>query len=181
MIFTYRIMLSEEDFVKAVAPHLKDGMFHFRAVCDTLFDFDNSNKSTFKEGVLKAVTSFNESETVAKSHLNRIDEFTEELTLRKGKLESERRSLQTNANNLQTQCRAIEDSMSNYKYALEKAKNEKESAECHLEYSRNEARESQTIRNVGIGLMFVPYIGTIIGKMFESFNTTSVIHILLND
>ena len=169
------MILSDEDFVKAVVPHLKNGLFHFSVVCENLIYFDNSKQSTFKEGVQKAVTSLNKSETVAKSHLDRVDEYTEELTQRKGELESERQSLQTDLANLQTQCRAIEDSMSDYKYALEKAEIEMEFAERHLEHCRDQARHNQTIRDVGIGLMFIPFIGTIIGKMFKSFNKTSKI------
>ncbi|XP_062309437.1 uncharacterized protein LOC134013750 [Osmerus eperlanus] len=156
-------MLSEEDFVKAVIPHLQDGLSHFSAVCDTLFNVDHSEN--FKAAIQKAVTSLNESETVAKSHLDRVDEYTEESTQRKGKLESECQSLQTDLANLQTQCKAIKDNMSNYKYALEKAKNEKESAERHLQHCRNKARESQKIRDAGICLMFIPFIGTIAGAV----------------
>ena len=166
--------LLEENFVKAVAPHLKNGFFHVSAVCNTLLHFENSNESTFKADIHKAVTILNELETVAKSHLDRVDEYTEELTQSKGKLNSKYHSLQNNVANLQTECRAIEDNMSDYKYALQKAKNDKKSAKRHLEHCR-------TVRDVGIGLMIITHFGTLAGKRCESFSTTSVINTLLND
>lgn len=154
----------EEDFLREVVPSLKNGMVNFRDMADILLNFDKDQTKALQQKIQKGLNSFQQSEAAAGRQLARVDKYYEELTCKKGKLESEDRCLKTCLDNLESQRQAINDSLQNYSQALDRANWNKMSTQNALDECRDRASYNEGIRNAGIGIMFIPILGLIAGK-----------------
>ncbi|XP_029532032.1 uncharacterized protein LOC115138996 [Oncorhynchus nerka] len=155
----------EEDFLREVVPSLKNGMVNFRDMADILLNFDKDQTKALQQEIQKGLNSFQQSEAAAGRQLAHVDKYYEELTCKKGKLESEDRCLKTCLANLESQRQAINDSLQNYSQALDRANWNKMSTQNALDECRDRASYNEGIRNAGIGIMFIPILGLIAGSV----------------
>ncbi|XP_034146659.1 major antigen-like [Esox lucius] len=170
MIFQER----EEDVLEAVIPHLKQGLCHFRDLAEMLLNFDEAQIITLKHAIQKGLDMFQLCEAVADQQLREIDKYFEELTNKIGMLESEERRLKPQLDNLENQLKEINDSLQNYSDALKKAECDVSSSKNALDECRSRETYNETIRNVGIGVMFIPFLGLIAGSVMIGVGQTEL-------
>uniref|UniRef100_A0A3B4T4Q1 Myosin tail domain-containing protein n=1 Tax=Seriola dumerili TaxID=41447 RepID=A0A3B4T4Q1_SERDU len=101
------------------------------------------------------------SEQVAKTELQRLDEETEHLTAMQSDLARQKKKKEGELKNLKTQLESDRSSLASYREALKTEKRNLESAEDTLSSMRRRRDEAETMRNVGIGMMFIPFVGWI--------------------
>ncbi|RVE64484.1 hypothetical protein OJAV_G00126260 [Oryzias javanicus] len=115
-----------------------------------------------------------ESEQIAVRELQHLDEETESLTAEQSHLENQKRRREGELENLKLQLDSHRSSLKTYKDALETEKNNLQSAERTLRDMRRKRDEAEKMRNVGIGLMFIPFIGLIPGAVLTAVGQTDL-------
>ncbi|XP_034146568.1 uncharacterized protein LOC105027185 [Esox lucius] len=156
-------MIVEDGVLGAIIPHLKQGLCHYRDLAEMLLNFDEAQIITLKHAIHKGLDMFRLCEAVADQQLAEIDKNFEQLTNTIGILESEERRLKPQLDNLENQLKAINDSLQNYSDALKKAECDVSSSKKALDECRSRKTHSETIRNAGIRVLFIPFGGLIAG------------------
>ena len=160
-------MWLERDFIRAVMPQLKNGIEHFKTVATILLAYDESQKQALQKVIVKGKQSLGLADSAATAQLSKVNTLTESLTARKGELDHQQTYKAKELENLKSECQSIADSMENFREALENAQRSLNSAHGTLEDLERKCWESETARNVGIGIMFIPFIGTIAGEILS--------------
>ncbi|RVE64415.1 hypothetical protein OJAV_G00125540 [Oryzias javanicus] len=109
-----------------------------------------------------------ESEQIAVRELQHLDQETESLTAEQSHLENQKKRREGELENLKLQLDSYRSSLKTYNEALRTEKNNLQSAERTLRDMRRKRDEAEKMRNVGIGLMFIPIIGLIPGAVLTA-------------
>ncbi|KAJ8261620.1 hypothetical protein GJAV_G00156380 [Gymnothorax javanicus] len=158
-------MWQEGDFIRAVIPHLKNGIQNFSTLADILLNYNESKDGTIQQVVLSGKQNLERADSAASAELSKVDRITENLTARKGYLDRRQVSETTEQENLRTEMQYLNSCIDSFSSALNDAQWSLNSARGTLADLENKMRESQEKQDIGIGLMFIPIIGTIAGAI----------------
>ena len=120
--------------------------------------------------------SIGQSERAASSELYKIDTHYEELTVQKGVLEKKKRERKTERESLTIQLSQCKETLNASYNSLERANRLARDAQHRLQSEEHKMRESQTLRDAGYGLLAIPIIGWIAGKMSSVMSPVCFIH-----
>ncbi|XP_076866664.1 uncharacterized protein LOC143517757 [Brachyhypopomus gauderio] len=161
-----------KDTAEAVIIPLKNGIISITRVYESLIDADVdpisgqcSNYTSIRQQIVETQQSLEESEQAASTGLKGLDEHLEELTEVEGKCEQQIRDTESTLSNLRTEQRSNEKLLNDCNVALEQARHNLCSAE---EIQRNQEKrkhDAEIVTDVGRGLSFVPFIGSIAGTV----------------
>ncbi|KAI1883872.1 hypothetical protein AGOR_G00236510 [Albula goreensis] len=168
------VQQQKQDFLQAVIPSLKDGIENFKVLASILLKDSSPDIQNVQQVILKGKQSLEQSEAAASKELSKVDEYTLSLTVRKGELDKEKGTKEADLANLKTHMKFIYDSLENYKIALQDAKHTLSSNQKNLEYIQRKKAEDEAVRNAGIGVMFIPIIGPIIGGVMIGVSQTDL-------
>ena len=156
-----------EDFLSKLKPDLRNGLRHLTDMSELLLTLKGSQtrSCTVIKNIKNAVQCLKRSENLANRELKRVDECTEQLTLRKGKLESECTDFKAKMDDLKIEHKAAEDNLKVRKEALDRAEENMKSSQRCLDNWREKERESEIKRNIGIGITVIPIVGWITGMI----------------
>ncbi|XP_058865749.1 uncharacterized protein LOC131707326 [Acipenser ruthenus] len=122
----------------------------------------------------EATQSVLKAETVSKYQLAKVDEKYLVLTTQKSYLEREQTNKITELTNLKTRLASHNENLVTSRHALEKAYQHEQTAQQDLDNARAKYCEEEQKRNIGIGLMFIPIIGPIIGGTMIGISQTAM-------
>ena len=159
------------ELARAVVGPLKSGLHSLNNVLDMLL-------SVNADIVLPGCQTFNDirhqienmkqqmkkSELVAGEELQRLDGETVRLMAEQSDLANQRKQSESELEKCKTQLESHRSSLKSYIQALDTEYLALESAEDTLDHQRRRRDKAKTARNVGIGLMFIPIVGTIAGE-----------------
>ncbi|XP_038673135.1 uncharacterized protein LOC119976597 [Scyliorhinus canicula] len=100
---------------------------------------------------------------VASGYVRKIQSECEKLTEEKGKLQKELEDKKGQLESLQHQLKTIEEEKEMNVKCLQEAESSLQLAEEALQRLKDHEKAMETGRNVGIGLLFIPFIGLILG------------------
>ncbi|RXM94091.1 hypothetical protein EOD39_18379 [Acipenser ruthenus] len=154
-------------FLEAVFLFLKEGVDTIDSLTVFLLAVDKEHMEQDHEKIRKMIEeadqSMSKAETAAQCQLVMVDEEYLGLTREKGSLECERTNKTTEVKNLKTTLASRNTILENSRHALEIAKRERQNAQQNLDQERAKYQEEEIKRNIGIGLLFIPLIGPIVG------------------
>ncbi|XP_048865294.1 LOW QUALITY PROTEIN: uncharacterized protein LOC125739334 [Brienomyrus brachyistius] len=112
--------------------------------------------------IIKGKDNFVEAEQRASGILGSIDKECEELTQQKGKLQRQRYK-KTECQNLQDQLASQQNILLEHQRSLANANTHLQATQAKVNEMHRRMEHDEAVRNAGIGLMFIPFVGTIIG------------------
>ncbi|XP_023273570.1 uncharacterized protein LOC111663570 [Seriola lalandi dorsalis] len=158
------------ELVQAVLQPLKKGLCSFNNVSEMLLSVNgdmvlpgSKQFRDIRQQIENMKQQMQASEEVAKTELQRLDWETEHLTAMQSDLARQKKKKEGELQNLKTKLESHRSSLASYREALETEKRNLVSAEDTLSSMRRRRDEAETMRNVGIGLMFIPFVGWIPG------------------
>ncbi|XP_048865286.1 uncharacterized protein LOC125739325 [Brienomyrus brachyistius] len=156
----------EEVFVVNVIPLLKDGILCFNDLSVIVFTNKGNMKNKHDELrslIIKGKDNFVEAEQRASGILGSIDKECEELTQQKGKLQRQQDDKKTECKNLQDQLASQQNILLEHQRSLANANTHLQATQAKVNEMRRRMEHDEAVRNAGIGLMFVPCAGPIVG------------------
>ncbi|XP_035283617.1 uncharacterized protein LOC118232640 isoform X2 [Anguilla anguilla] len=157
--------LQGPDFIRTVIPHLRNGIENFKALADILLEYDESKNQAIQQVIRKGKASLDQADAAACAELSKVNEYTERLTSQKGQLSYQQTNKRKDLENLKSESQCIADCLESNRGALDTAQWSLNSVRDTLAELERKQSESETVRNVGIGIMFIPIIGTIAGAI----------------
>ncbi|XP_049896906.1 uncharacterized protein LOC126388058 [Epinephelus moara] len=156
---------------EAVIGPLKSGLESFNTVTDLLLsvnaDIVLPGCQTFDE-IRREIESMKQelerSEQVAKQELLKLDGDTERLTAEQSCLAKEKQKREGELQNYRIELKSHQESLERNQEKLRQARCRVKKAEEAYDDMKRRRDEAETKRNVGIGLMAIPFIGWIAGK-----------------
>ncbi|RVE64485.1 hypothetical protein OJAV_G00126280 [Oryzias javanicus] len=127
-----------------------------------------------REEIKEMKQHLEESEQIAVRELQHLDKETESLTAEQSNLENQKRRREGELEDLKLQLDSHRSSLKTYNEALETEKNNLQSAERTLRDMRRKKDEAEEMKNFGIGLMFIPFIGLIPGAVLTAVGQTDL-------
>ncbi|KAH1183435.1 hypothetical protein KIL84_004927 [Mauremys mutica] len=100
--------------------------------------------------------------------LKTVDSRTEELVVKKKSLQDEQEEKKENLKRLRIQLDSCRRSEREAREMLERANRQLGEMQAELQRQREEAERNRLTRDIGIGLMFIPFLGTIAVGRFNS-------------
>ncbi|XP_024136555.1 uncharacterized protein LOC112151738 [Oryzias melastigma] len=162
----------QRTLVRAVLVPFKNGLTSFNHLSEMLLSVDADivlpGSQTFdniRQEILKMNMYLEKSEEIASKELQSLDKETEHLTVTQGNLESQKKEMEGRLANLNTQMEGHRATLNNYSKALETERRNLRSAQSTLNDMRHKRDEAEKLRNIGIGMMFVPFGGWIAGSV----------------
>ncbi|XP_048338831.1 uncharacterized protein LOC125425276 [Sphaerodactylus townsendi] len=145
--------------------HFQPGMEELVSFAQCLVDAgtDLSTCHNMNGHILKASQEMGEALQELQGGLSTIDTKSAQLVAQKKHLEGEREAQAEKLRSLRHQMDSHKSLESRSKGMLETAKRHLEEMQRQLSQKEDEARYNEMIRNVGIGLMFIPIVGMIPG------------------
>ncbi|XP_022612848.1 uncharacterized protein LOC111230401 [Seriola dumerili] len=169
------------ELAQAVLEPLKRGLHSFNNVSEMLLSINgdmvlpgSKNFRDIRRQIENMKQQLEASEQVAKTELQRLDEETEHLTAMQSDLARQKKKKEGELKNLKTQLESDRSSLASYREALKTEKRNLESAEDTLSSMRRRRDEAETMRNVGIGMMFIPFVGWIPGAALAIIGETEM-------
>ncbi|XP_023697211.2 uncharacterized protein [Paramormyrops kingsleyae] len=156
----------EEMFVVTVIPLLKEGILCFNNLSVVVFTNEGKTENKYDELrslIVKGKDNFVQAEQRASGILASIDKESEELTQQKGKLQRQQDDKKTEYKNLQDQLASQKNILQEHQKSLENANTYLQATKAKVDEMRRRMENDEAVRNTGIGLMFIPCVGTIIG------------------
>ncbi|RVE59354.1 hypothetical protein OJAV_G00187490 [Oryzias javanicus] len=157
--------------LQAVMKPLEDGLQSFNRLSEMLLNIvldivppGCQTFEDFRREVQKMEKYLNESEQRAGEELEQLDEKTEALTVDKYALERKRKEQEAELARLKTCVDSHESSLKKCREARDAQQKNLKTAEKNLKEMEQQRDKARTIRDVGIGLFFVPFGGWIAGK-----------------
>nr|XP_023655906.1 uncharacterized protein LOC111837793 [Paramormyrops kingsleyae] len=160
------VKLSEETFVMNVIPLLKEGILCFNNISVIIFTNEGNTNNKYDELrslIIKGKDNFVQAEQRASGILASIDKEYEELTQQKGKLQRQQDDKKTEYKNLQDQLASQRNILLERQRSLANANTYLQATQAKVNEMRRRMEHDEAVRNAGIGLMFIPFVGTIIG------------------
>lgn len=155
----------------AVIGPLKSGLQSFNTVSQMLLkeetDYLLPDSQTFHEirpEIENMKKGLERAEQVAMQELRRLDGDTERLTAEQNSLNWQKRTKEGELATFRTQLSSHISSLNSNRNALGTYRGNLRSAEETLASMKRKRDEAEKIRNIGIGLMFIPILGTIAGQ-----------------
>lgn len=165
-------------FLESVFLFLKQGVGSIDSLTMFLLTADKDHMEQdykkIRSMIEEATQSMSKAETASKYQLAKVDEKYLVLTTEKSNLERDQTNKKTELNNLKTSLASHNENLENSRRALEVANQHKETAQRDLDNARAWYRQEEEKRNIGIGLMFIPIIGTIIGGTMIGISQTAM-------
>ncbi|RVE65137.1 hypothetical protein OJAV_G00133420 [Oryzias javanicus] len=121
-----------------------------------------------RQEIVEMKQHLEESEQIAVRELQHLDEETESLTAEQSHLENQKKRREGELEDLRLQLDSHRSSLATYKQALRTEQSNLWSAESTLSDMKKKKKEAETLRNVGIGFMFIPVIGLIPGAIMTA-------------
>lgn len=150
---------------------LKSGLQSFNDVSEILLRVhadvvlpDSQAFRDIRRRVVNMKQQMESSECIAAGELEALDRRTELLTAEQGRLERKKKDEELELDNLQKQLDSNRSTLKNYEEALSTQRRNLESAEETLENMKKKRDDAEVMRNVGIGVSFIPIIGWIVGE-----------------
>ncbi|KAG7243818.1 hypothetical protein INR49_007229 [Caranx melampygus] len=157
---------------QALIVPLKIGLCSFNTVSKILLNIKGDmvlpGCQTFddvRRQIKKMKQQMEESERLAKTELEQVDRATETLTAEQSQLAQQKKQKTDELKNLKTQLSSLQSTLSNFKNALETERRNLHSAENTLSDMRAKRDKAETVRNIGIGVSFIPFAGWIAGPL----------------
>uniref|UniRef100_H2ZVE5 Uncharacterized protein n=1 Tax=Latimeria chalumnae TaxID=7897 RepID=H2ZVE5_LATCH len=158
---------SETQFKDAVFKFLKEGISSLDSLGNLLLSADKNNMKDFyhciKEQIQKSELKTVAAEEKAKEELSKVDEKCIQLTIEKKSLEEERERKVLELDSLQKQLNSFKELEESSRGSMRDAERELQCANEALSNAEANVRRNQTGRDAGIGVMFIPIIGPLIG------------------
>ncbi|XP_069036424.1 coiled-coil domain-containing protein 186-like [Lepisosteus oculatus] len=156
-----------EEFVEAVISSMKEGVLSLQNLFAILLVVDRNHMEQEHADIRKLILAAKEwlerSDKAATCKVEKVDKHCEELTMEKGRLQQEHGSKKTELANLKDQLTANTEILERHRNELQSAKSNLQSKQQIVNDIKARMQHDEAIRNTGIGLMFIPIIGTIIG------------------
>ncbi|RXM91977.1 TRPM8 channel-associated factor-like [Acipenser ruthenus] len=178
---TSSLAVSEEyktKFLESVFLFLKQGVGSIDSLTMFLLTADKEHMEQdykkIRSMIEEATQSVSKAETVSKYQLANVDEKYLVLTTEKSNLEREKTNKTTELNNLKTSLASHNENLTNSRHALEEANRHKQTAQRDLDNARAKYYQEEEKRNIGIGLMFIPFVGPIIGGTMIGISQTAM-------
>ncbi|TWW54479.1 hypothetical protein D4764_0277550 [Takifugu flavidus] len=156
---------------QAVIIPLKSGLQSFNKVSEILLSVhadmvlpDTQTFDDIRRQILNMEQQLESSEKKAAEELQDVDRQTEVLTADQGRLARLKQEKQLELDKLQKQLGSYRSSLETYKDALNTQRRNLESAKETLENMRKKRDEAETMRNVGLGLLAIPFVGWAVGS-----------------
>ncbi|RXM31640.1 Phosphatidylserine synthase 1 [Acipenser ruthenus] len=153
-------------FLESVFLFLKQGVGSIDSLTTFLLTADKDHMEQdykkIRSMIEEATQSMSKAETVSKYQLAKVDEKYLVLTTEKSNLEREQTNKTTELNNLKTSLASHNENLTKSGHALEEANRHKQIAQRDLDNARAKYYQEEEKRNIGIGLMFVPFFGPIV-------------------
>ncbi|XP_029368379.1 centrosome-associated protein CEP250-like [Echeneis naucrates] len=160
------------ELAQAVIGPLKRGLHSFINVSDILCsvngDIIHPGSQDFyyiRHQIENMKTQLEISEKVAKIELQSMDEQTERMIAHQCHLVEQKKKMESKLMKLKKQLESNKSSLQNYREALDRERRNLRSAEDTVDQMRQKRDEAETMRNVGIGIMFIPIIGLLPGAV----------------
>ncbi|XP_036067050.1 uncharacterized protein LOC118598462 [Oryzias melastigma] len=128
----------------------------------------------FRRAIQEMEKHFKESEHIATVELHRLDEETERLTADQSDLEKKKKEQDAKLGDLKMCLDSYESSLKSYSEARETEQRNLNSAEETLKKLEGNKNYAQTIRDVGIGLLAIPFFGWISGGIMVGVGQTDL-------
>ncbi|XP_039609854.1 uncharacterized protein LOC120529786 [Polypterus senegalus] len=116
-----------------------------------------------RKSILNAEKQFSKAESSAMCQVRKVDDECLNLICEKNQLENEEKDKKEVLYSLQKDLEHLEEMLRISKKSLSQAHSSLQSAEQSVNKARKRVRDEERNRNIGIGLMFVPIVGTFIG------------------
>ncbi|KAG7243819.1 hypothetical protein INR49_007230, partial [Caranx melampygus] len=166
---------------QALIVPLKIGLCSFNAVSEILLsikaDMVLPGCQTFddvRQQIMNMKLQMEESECRAKAELEQVDRETETLTAEQSQLAQQKKQKTDELNKLNTELSSLQSTLSNFKDALERERKNLQTAENTLRDMSAKRDEAQRVRDAGIGVMFIPFVGWIAGAAMIGVGETDI-------
>lgn len=163
-----------EDFKSTVFPSLQSGIGAFNGLASTLLDTntdiitkDTEQFRKIRSRIEEVKNNFSQSEEAASARLRQVDKLTESLTARWGDLERQQGEKNQRIENLKQELKSNRAILNMHQHSLYKAQVQMEQAQWRLQDLQCKMKEAEIIKNVGIGLVFIPVVGWIAGEFIQ--------------
>lgn len=113
----------------------------------------------------KAQRNIGLSERAATEELYKIDTYYEELTVKRGELESKSKAKTTERDNVEIELQQLRQTLRSAEDSLEAAQNEYRNALQRLQNARQQKAEADQRKEIGAGLLVIPVVGWIAGGL----------------
>ncbi|KAI2655403.1 Protein Ycf2 [Labeo rohita] len=159
-------------YVEAVVGPLSEGIVSISNICKSLLDaqIDQTtgmcyNYEQIRRHIEHAEQCLKKSETVIKEKLGYLDECMEQLIQEKENAEQQKKEKCMAKDKLHTEKNSAEESLKNYKAALEQAEKNLESAKYALKVHQDRKSSGEGVTTTGAALLALPVIGWIAGPI----------------
>ncbi|XP_062373900.1 uncharacterized protein LOC134062463 [Sardina pilchardus] len=159
-----------EDFKSTVLPSLKSGLDGFNGLTSTLLATNTDivtmkmdSFRTLRSSIEKVKKNLSQSEEAASTRLRQVDKLTENLTAKKGDLERKQSDKNQRLNNLKTKLKSDRAVLEMHEHSLSKAINHMRETQWKLQDLQSKKEKAEEMRDIGIGLAFIPIVGWIPG------------------
>ncbi|KAL2102286.1 hypothetical protein ACEWY4_001454 [Coilia grayii] len=161
---------TKQIFVDVVIPSLKIGVKSFDDLASKVI-VDNVSYILKSEAMFaeirtlieKAQRSIGLSERAATNELYKIDTYYEELTVKRGELESKSKAKTTERDNIEIELQQLRQTLRSANDSLEAAQREHRNALQRLENAKHQKAEADKRKEIGAGLLAIPVVGWIAG------------------
>ncbi|MBN3276898.1 TCAF factor, partial [Polyodon spathula] len=168
----------KKKFLEAVFLFLKEGVSSVESLTVFLLTADKDHMEQehdeIRRMIEEATQSVSKAEMVAKYQLAKVDEKYLVFTTEKSDLESEQTMKNMELNNLNTILVCHNQNLEYSKQSLETSYRQQRTAQQNLDSARARYHDEEKKRNIGIGLMFIPFIGTIVGATMVGVSQTAM-------
>ncbi|XP_051784967.1 uncharacterized protein LOC114653995 isoform X2 [Erpetoichthys calabaricus] len=168
----------KQKFVAEITDSFKNGICKILQLARDLQAVDRNHMENdswkIRISILVAKITLSQSEMSAKGHVEKVDGKCVNLVYEKKRLETEEKEKREKLFSMQTNLKHLEEMLKSYKESLNQANRNLSSAQENVKSARHKAREQETVRDVGIGMLFLPFIGPIVGGIMIGVGQTAM-------
>ncbi|XP_074827042.1 uncharacterized protein LOC141998246 isoform X1 [Natator depressus] len=163
----------DEGYKLVVRDHFEAGMRELVCFAQHLLEAEEDPNAHGKiwERIEAASREMSAAEEELGRQLKIVDARTEELVAKKKSLQDEQEEKKGNLKDLRRQLDFCRSSEREARERLEKANRHLREMQAELQRKREEAERNRLQRDIGIGLMFIPLLGTIAGTGISTQNS----------
>ncbi|XP_039609860.1 uncharacterized protein LOC120529790 [Polypterus senegalus] len=168
----------KQKFLAEINDSFKNGICKILQLARDLQAIDSNHMENdswkIRKSILDAEKTLSQSEMSAMGQLEKLDDKCENLICEKKRLETEEKEKREELFSTQKKLQHLEEMLKSTKESLDQANRNLTSAQKNVESARRTAREQQTVRDVGIGIMFIPIVGLIAGSIMVGVGHTAM-------